>query len=178
MKPLDEPFHDVSEILLVLGAKHANEVNDLLDQLRELEVDVLDQSDEYIFVVVDELVIEVLEQNYVPVNHNFSGVCVTLRLYWVLVSSELILKLLEYVLKVILVFDDLENNLNHFLVDFLDQVRELRLLPLRVYQNDLDDIRKLVLVHVTKEFPLLVLQLLFFAAQIAIWLRQHHLIFL
>ena len=124
MEPLNQPLHHVSEVLLILDGEHADEVDDFLDQSRELKVDVFYQSHENVFVVVYEVVVEVLEEDDVPVDYDLLGVGLVDECHLILVAPKLILELLENILKVVFVFHDFEDQAEDFFVDFLHQVLE------------------------------------------------------
>lgn len=118
VEALDEPAHDLPEVLLIFGTQHANQIDDLLDQLWELEVYRTDQRQKDILIVVNQFVVEVFEEDDVPVNYNLLGGRMALvELYkkqirsksrmfstyhWVLVNLEFILKFLQDILKVAL----------------------------------------------------------------------------
>jgi len=75
MKLLYQPLHDLPKVLFILNTKHANKVNDFLDKRRILEVYTLNQSDKYVFVIIYQVSIEILKQNNIPINNDFTSIC-------------------------------------------------------------------------------------------------------
>lgn len=75
MKLLYQPLHDLPKVLFILNTEHANKVNDFLDKRRILEVYTLNQSDKYVFVIIYQVSIEILKQNNIPINNDFTSIC-------------------------------------------------------------------------------------------------------
>lgn len=126
VESLDQPSHDLPEVLFVFGAEHADQIYDLLNKLWKLEVNRADERQKDVLVVVNEFVVEVFEKHDVPVHDDFLGGRMALVLLqktqiklqqrqstynWVFVNFELILKFLEYIFEVALFLHDFQHQL-------------------------------------------------------------------
>lgn len=154
VEPLDEPLHDVAEVVLILTAQHAYQVDDLLHKCWILEVDALNESNENVLISVNQIGLEILEKHDIPIYDDFS--CISLFFVYhdyILVSSEFVLELFENVLEVILVLHNVQNQLEHLFVYFLDQILKLPFLAINQY--DFNNIGKLLLEHLVEKCLLL-----------------------
>ena len=96
--------------------------------------------------------------------------------HWIFISAELVFELLEYVFKIVFVFHDVKDKLQHLFVDLLYQVLEL--LSLTVNQNDFDYVWKLFFEHFIQKRFLLLHDILVLLRQILSRFFQHLLGFL
>ena len=70
VNPIAHLPHDFAEILLILLAEHANQVNLMLEELPKIEIDVLDDSHIYVLVIFDKFGVKVAEQLDVPLDND------------------------------------------------------------------------------------------------------------
>ena len=74
MEPLDQFFHDLSEVILIFSAEHTDQVNLQLSQVSKLKVDVVDLSHVDVSVRVNQVRIKILKNCFVPSDNDLSGV--------------------------------------------------------------------------------------------------------
>ena len=165
VESLNEPLHDFPEVILVFDREHANEIDNLLHESWKLKVNILNQRYKNVLIIVNQVGIKVFKQNNIPVDNNFTSLClIGVQNLVLFVASKLILKLLQYILEVILIFHYFKHKLNNAIVDVLYDFLNFR--ALTIYKDNLNDLWELLLKHDIEELLLLTFNHLVFFREI------------
>lgn len=161
---LYQKLHLLPEKLFVLSRQHADEVHLELEQLAMVIVNILYHFDNDIFIEVYKICVEVFEEFYVPVDNNDARVSFIVLLHCrtqscnLLFTTELVPQLVHNKVEIVFVLHDCKHQFEHERVYVVDEVLEACLR----YENedDLDDVRKVLLKHLLHEETLLPLHML------------------